>query len=129
MRIARVSLFLLLVLMTMLPAGAQPFEQMTLLRPANAPMSVRAAAMGAVSDDDMSVNPAALADVTALRVSLGAARTSYELTQIESIGPSTSGLVSHSLSRNALSHVLLAMPLGGFVVGGYYRANPSLSGP
>jgi len=125
MRIARVSLFLLLGCTVSL--GAQTFEQMTFIRPVDASASVRAAAMGATSGDDIAANPAALADVKGPLFSFAAARTEYRLTEIDFIDETTIGLVRHSADQTALSHALAAVPVGGFVVSAYYRANPALS--
>lgn len=109
--------------------SAQSLEILTLLRTTPASMSVRSAAMGAVSDDDVSANPTALASLDKALFSVAGARTSYEVRQTLVFQDNTFHDIVHGLERDALSHAMAAVPLrNGVVVSAYYRREPALRG-
>ena len=117
------TLFLTLLSLT---AQAQTFEQLTFLRLSEAPMSVRGAAMGAVSDDDISVNPASLATFDRPSFSIAGARTSYSRDVFLVLTPELAVSEHRTLNPTALSHAMFAVPVGAFTVGAWYRAEPEL---
>lgn len=111
-----------------LAVQAQTFEQWSFLRLNETPMSVRAQAMGAISDDDVSTNPAATAALKAPVFSLSGSQVSYELTDLVFLTPNTITSRRQSFEQSDLAHVSLAVPLRGLVVGAWYRNEPRLEG-
>jgi hypothetical protein len=102
-------------------AFAQNFEEITAISLTEHPMSLRGAAMGGVSDDDVSLNPSSLGALQQATFSASATRVEYDL--------SLSFLEQRSRDGIALSHVAAAMPLGEqFAIAAYYRSEPEMSG-
>ncbi len=109
-------------------AHAQTFEQLTFLRLHESPMSARGIAMGATSsDDDIESNPANLATLKQPMLTVGGTRTTFEYEDFEF--PAENYVVSHrrDQSRSTLSHAAFAFPVGGAVVGAYYREEPRVA--
>ena len=128
MRNVRLQLILCITFLTGLTASAQTFEQLTLARTNEHPMSIRGAAMGAVSEDDVSTNPASIASTKKLFVSAGASRSKYQVLETVSLDPFVWMTFTNDVDSTALSHVVVAAPVRGFVVSGYYRNEPEFRG-
>lgn len=127
MRIAR-SLIFSFTLLLSLAVSAQTFEQLTFLRFNDAPMSIRAQAMGGVSEDDPSGNPASLASVKSPLLSLAGSRVSYRLGDIVYLDPNYVVSRRRDVHREGLSHVMVAVPVRSFVLGAWYRNEPEVEG-
>lgn len=125
MRIARLQLILFTLLATF-TLSAQTFEQLTYQRLNEAPMNVRSAGMGAVAEDDMSANPASIASLKKMQFSAGGARTSYMVHEFILLDPVIAFSQFVDLDSQRLSHASVTVPIGGFVAGAYYRAEPEL---
>jgi hypothetical protein len=113
-------LLLPFTLLVSLTVHAQSFELLSSLRLTEETMSVRGAAMGNVSIDDPALDPTALAKLERPLFSLGASRVEFNVFN-GALPPPTRNAV-------ALSHALVAMPLGAFTLSAHYRATPELHG-
>ncbi|MEA2463076.1 MAG: hypothetical protein QOJ98_823 [Acidobacteriota bacterium] len=119
MRFTRL-LLLSFTLLVSLTVHAQSFELLSSLRLTEETMSVRGAAMGNVSIDDPALDPTALAKLEHPLFSLGASRVEFNLLD--------SAVASQTRDAIALSHALVAIPVGNFTVSAHYRASPELRG-
>lgn len=126
MRHSRIALFCLTLLSTA-ALHAQSFEDVTFLRTNEPSLSVRGAGMGAVSIDDAAKNPASLGALERAFFSLGGTRTDYQILEIDRATPLPT---SHprALSKTAFSRAAFAIPVGDFVFGAHYVADPELRG-
>ena len=121
----------LLLLSTFLStaASAQTFEQLTALRLSETSMSVRGAAMGAVADDDPSLNPASLSTFDKMMFSVGGMRSSYRREFFTNVSDELVTSERRAMNPTTFSHAMMAMPLGSsFTIGAWYRAEPELTG-
>ncbi|HYC59367.1 MAG TPA: hypothetical protein VEK79_07360 [Thermoanaerobaculia bacterium] len=128
MRNVRLQLILCITFLISLAASAQTFEQVTFARINEHPMSIRGAAMGAVSEDDVSTNPASMASTKKLFVSAGAARSKYHVFDTVQLTPQVWTTLMTDVDATALSHIMVAAPVRNFVVSGYYRNEPEFRG-
>jgi hypothetical protein len=116
----RLWLLLPFTLSISLPVHAQSFETLSSLRVTEETMSVRGAAMGNVSIDDPALDPTALSQLERPLFSLAASRVEFNV--FDGFTP------RQTRDAVALSHALVAMPLGDFTVSAHYRATPELRG-
>lgn len=125
----------LIALFTLLAhsAAAQTVEQLGFFRlQDNSPLTARSASLGGVSDPlgtDFAVNPATSASLTKPMLIVQGQRQSNAITIYSVDANDTLHVGSHWLDGNQLTLVAAAVPVGHFVLGGYYASDPRLLGP
>lgn len=125
------SITVVLTLFVATAAHAQTFEQLSALRFDEPSSSVRSLAMGGATDsvagdlDAVSANPAAVAELRRPSLSGAATNTSYATELIRGAGNVFFDYRGR-VGSTALSHVAVAIPLGGAVVSGYFVERPQL---
>jgi long-subunit fatty acid transport protein len=130
-RIARVAISLFLLFAV--HASAQTFEQLTFIRLTDAPMSARSQALGSTTDPSatdlalVATNPAALASLQKRLLSIGVAQTSYDTIAMRFSDNFVSSFRDEATAAG-IAHAAIAMPLGDFVIAGYYANEPRLRG-